>query len=92
MLPRNRPPTHPGEVLLTEFLKPQGLTQQALAEKLKVPVQRVNTLINGKRGVTPETAILLGRCFETSPQFWMNLQVQHDLWLAQQELDAREAK
>jgi len=86
MLPKNRPPTHPGEILLAEFLEPTGITQSALAEKLGVPIQRVNTLINGKRGMTPETALLLARFFETTPEFWMNLQTKHDLWHAQREM------
>src|SRR2546426_2183746 len=71
MLPKNRPPTHPGEILLEEFLKPREMTQVALSEKLRIPLQRVNSLINGKRGVTPETAILLARFFETTAEFWM---------------------
>lgn len=79
MLPKKRIPVHPGEVLLEEFLKPSGMTQQELASKMKVPIQRVNTLINQKRGVTPETAILLSGIFKTTPQFWMNLQTNHDL-------------
>jgi addiction module HigA family antidote len=86
MLPKNRPPTHPGEVLLEEFLKPFDMTQAALAEKLDVPIQRVNTIVNGKRGVTPETAILLARIFETTPEFWMNLQTKYDLWMAEQKM------
>jgi addiction module HigA family antidote len=86
MLPKNRPPTHPGEVLLHEFLEPKGISQSALAEKLEIPVQRVNTLINGKRGMTPETALLLARFFETTPEFWMNLQTKHDLWRAQRAM------
>ena len=87
MLPKNRKPTHPGEVLLEEFLKPKEMTQIELAEKMKVPIQRVNTLINGKRGITPETAILLARIFGTTPEFWMNLQSCHDLYLAQARID-----
>jgi addiction module HigA family antidote len=86
MLPKHRPPTTPGEILLEEFLKPLGMTQTALAEKMRVPIQRVNTLINGKRGVTAETAILLGRIFKTSPQFWLGLQMDCDLWDAQQKM------
>ncbi len=92
MLPKNRPPTHPGEILLSEFLQAKKLSQQALADAIGVPLQRINTLINGKRGVTPETALLLARFFETSPEFWMNLQAQHDLWHARKELDARSKK
>lgn len=79
MLPRKRVPTHPGEVLSEEFLKPLGMTQVALAEHLGVPVQRINELVKGKRGVTPETAWLLAGAFRTSPEFWLNLQTNHDL-------------
>ena len=79
MLPTNRVPTHPGEVLLEEFLKPLGVTQVALAEHLEVPVQRINELVRGKRGVTPETAWLLAGALGTSPDFWVNLQSAHDL-------------
>jgi antitoxin HigA-1 len=74
MLPKHRPPTTPGEILLEEFLKPKGMTQVKLAELMSVSIQRVNTLIAGKRRVTAETAILLARVFETSPELWMNLQ------------------
>jgi addiction module HigA family antidote len=83
MIPKNRRPSSPGEILLEEFLKPLGMTQSALAEKMEVPIQRVNTLINGKRGVSAETALKLGRVLETTPEFWMNLQVACDLWDAQ---------
>lgn len=86
MIPKYRSPTHPGEILDEEFLRPLGMTQQALADKMGVPIQRVNTIISGKRGVTAETAILLARVFETSPQFWMNLQTNFDLWKAEREL------
>lgn len=79
MLPKNRVPTHPGEILLEEFLKPLELTQVALAEHLGVPVQRVNELVRGKRGVTPETAWLLADALGTTPEFWVNLQANHDL-------------
>lgn len=79
MLPKNRTPTHPGEVLSEEFLKPLGLTQVALAEHLGVPVQRINELVRGKRGVTPETAWLLAGAFGMTPDFWVNLQTAHDL-------------
>lgn len=79
MLPKRRVPTHPGEVLLEDFLKPVELSQVALAEHLEVPVQRINELVNGKRGVTPETAWLLAGAFDTTPEFWLNLQTNHDL-------------
>jgi addiction module HigA family antidote len=87
MLPKNRPPTHPGEILLEEFLKPREMTHAALSAKLEIPIQRVNTLINGKRGVSPETAIMLARVFETTPEFWMNLQTKYDLWMARREME-----
>jgi addiction module HigA family antidote len=86
MVPKNRVPTHPGEILLEEFLKPSGMSQVELAKKLSVPVQRINTLINGKRGITTETALLLAREFKTSPEFWMNLQAGFDLYYAQKSL------
>ncbi len=79
MIPKNRIPSHPGEILAEEFLKPLGMTQQELSRKMKVPIQRINTLINGKRGMTPETAILLSGILKTTPQFWMNLQMNYDL-------------
>ena len=79
MLPRKRVPSHPGEVLSEEFLKPLEVTQVALAEHLGIPVQRVNELVRGKRGVTPETAWLLAGAFGTTPEFWLNLQANHDL-------------
>jgi addiction module HigA family antidote len=86
MIPSHREPTHPGEVLLHEFLKPKKMSQMALAQKLGVSLQRVNTLINGKRDMTAETAILLAQVFKTTPEFWMNLQVACDLYEAQKNL------
>jgi addiction module HigA family antidote len=79
MLPKNRIPTHPGEILLEDFLKPLGVSQVALAKHLEIPVQRVNELVRGKRGVTPETAWLLAGALGTTPEFWINLQANHDL-------------
>ena len=81
MLPRNRIPTHPGEILQEEFLIPLKLTQVALARHLGISVQRVNELIRGKRGITPETAWLLSQALGTTPEFWINLQTSHDLAL-----------
>jgi len=83
MIPKKRRPAHPGKILLEEFLLPKEMTQVELAKKMGVPIQRVNTLINGKRDVTAETAILLGRVLNTSSEFWMNLQVACDLFDAQ---------
>ena len=79
MLPKNRIPIHPGEILLEDFLKPLGVSQVALAEHLDIPVQRINELVRGKRGVTPETAWLLAGGLGTTPEFWINLQANHDL-------------
>ena len=79
MIPENRIPTHPGEILLEEFLKPLELTQVALASHLGIPTQRINEIVRGKRGITPETAWLLAQAFSTTPQFWLNLQTQYDL-------------
>ena len=83
-LPPNRPPTHPGEMLLEEFLKPMNLTQRELAKAIHVPYQRVNEIVYGKRGVTPATALRLARFFGMSAGFWMNLQLRWDLYHAQQ--------
>ncbi len=79
MIPENRIPAHPGEILNEEFLKPLGLTQVAFSRHLHIPVQRVNELVRGKRGVTPETAWLLAQALRTTPEFWVNLQRTHDL-------------
>jgi addiction module HigA family antidote len=79
MLPRLRITTHPGQILLQEFLEPIGLTQAELARALAIPLNRVNELVRGKRGVTPETALLLAGYFKNSAEFWMNLQTTHDL-------------
>jgi addiction module HigA family antidote len=79
MIPSHRSPTHPGEILLEEFLSPLGITQVQLASHIGVPTQRVNELVRGKRGVTPETAWLLSKALNTSPEFWLNLQVAYDL-------------
>ncbi len=82
-IPRNRPATHPGEILLEDFLKPMGLTQTQLAEAIHVPFQRVNEIVSGKRGLTPSTALRLARYFGNSPGFWMNLQMRFDLQAAE---------
>jgi addiction module HigA family antidote len=79
MQPERRIPTHPGEILLEAFLVPMGQTQVALAEHLGVSVQRINELVRGKRGVTPETAWLLAQALNTTPQLWLNLQAAYDL-------------
>ncbi|MEO0377795.1 MAG: HigA family addiction module antitoxin [Cyanobacteria bacterium P01_A01_bin.17] len=83
-IPSHRPPTHPGEMLLEEFLTPFGLTQRELAIAIGVPYQRVNEIVNGKRGITPSTALRLAKFFGMSPDFWMNLQQRWELYHAQQ--------
>lgn len=72
-------PVHPGEVLLEEFLKPLGLSQNRLALDIGVPPRRINEIVLGKRSVTADTALRLGRYFHTSPQFWLGLQMDYDL-------------
>ncbi len=86
MIPKNRRPTSPGEVLRKEFLAPRKMTQGDLAKRMGVPIQRINLLINEKRAMTAETAILLAKALGTTPEFWMNLQAQCDLWNASQSL------
>ena len=83
-IPTHRAPTHPGEMLLEEFLRPMGLTQREFAEAIHVPYQRVNEIINGRRGITPSTALRLAKFFGISPDFWMNLQLRWDLYFAKQ--------
>ncbi|WP_257280791.1 HigA family addiction module antitoxin [Endozoicomonas sp. ISHI1] len=82
-VPENRPPTHPGEMLLEEFLMPMNISQRELADAIHVPYQRVNELVNKKRGITPSTALRLARFFEMSPDFWLSLQVRWDLYNVQ---------
>ena len=78
MIPEHNP-IHPGEILREEFLQPLGLSQTQLAKKLGIPLQRVNEICTGKRGITPETAWLFSRAFGTTPEFWINLQATYDL-------------
>jgi len=77
-----RPPTHPGEMLLEEFLKPLGLSQADAARRMGISANRLNELTRGKRGVTAETALRLADLLRTSPEFWLNLQMSWDLWHA----------
>ena len=83
-IPTHRSPTHPGEMIIEEFLKPMGLTQRQLADAIHVPYQRINEIINGRRGITPSTALRLSKFFRVSPDFWMNLQQRWDLYFAGQ--------
>jgi antitoxin HigA-1 len=76
-------PVHPGEVLLEEFLKPMGLSQNRLALDIRVPPRRINEIIHGKRRITADTALRLAKYFNMSPQFWLGLQMDHDLDVAE---------
>jgi addiction module HigA family antidote len=79
MLPKNRIPTHPGKILRDHFLRPMKLTQVKLAGHLGIPLQRVNEIVRERRGITPDTAWLLAQAFDTTPEFWLNLQAAYDL-------------
>lgn len=88
-IPTHRAPTHPGEMLLEEFLKPMSITQRDLANAINVPYQRINEIINGRRGITPSTALRLAKAFGVSADFWMNIQLRWDLYFAKKsESDA----
>ncbi|MEN8007843.1 MAG: HigA family addiction module antitoxin [Candidatus Krumholzibacteriota bacterium] len=89
-LPKNRPPTHPGEMLLEEFLKPLGLTQTAFALRLGVSYPRLNEIVKGRRSVTPDTALRLARVLGMSADFWLGLQQDWDLWHAMTSPGANE--
>lgn len=82
-IPTNRPPTHPGEMLRDEFLVPMNISQRDLANAIHVPYQRINELVNQKRGVTPSTALRLAKFFGVSADFWLNLQIRWELSKAQ---------
>lgn len=82
MLPKKRPPTHPGEMLLKEFLEPMGITQKELAKHLGWTYARLNEIINTRRGVSAESALAFGDAFDMEPEFWLNLQRDWDLWHA----------
>lgn len=90
-IPKEREPTHPGVMLLEEFLVPMKISQRELADGIHVPYQRVNELINKRRGITPSTALRLARFFGMSAEFWLNLQVRWDLYKAQKS-EAAELK
>jgi antitoxin HigA-1 len=92
LIPLNRAPTHPGEMLLEEFLRPLGMTQRDLAVAIGVSYPRVNELIHGKRGVSPDTALRLAQLLGTSPELWLNLQMAWDLYHARRAPTAREIK
>ena len=80
------PPVHPGEILMEDFLKEMGITQQKLAVSIGVPPRRINEIVHGKRAVTADTALRLAKFFEMSPQFWLGLQAQYDLDVAEDKI------
>lgn len=84
-IPKHRRPTHPGEMLLHEFLIPLGMTQKQLADSIQVSFQRINELVSGKRGLTPSTSLRLAKFFGTTPDFWLNLQMRCDLQNAEKK-------
>jgi addiction module HigA family antidote len=88
MMPKHRPPTHPGEILLHEFLRPLQLSQVDAARRMGVSTQRLNELVRGKRGVTADTALRLAKLLKTTPEFWLNLQNAHDLYEAKHAMSA----
>jgi addiction module HigA family antidote len=89
MAPRKLNPVHPGEVLLEEFLKPLSLSQNRVALDIRVPARRINEIVLGKRSISPDTALRLSRYFRTTPQFWLGLQTEYDLDVANDKLGNR---
>ena len=85
-------PIHPGEILLEEFLKPMGLSQNQLANDIGVPPRRINEIVHGKRRITADTALRLAHCFKMSPQFWLGLQMDYDLDIEEDKLSKRIVK
>ncbi|MBA7623267.1 MAG: HigA family addiction module antidote protein [Calditrichaeota bacterium] len=83
------PPVHPGEILMEEFLRPMGLSQNRLANDLGVPPRRINEVVLGKRRITADTALRLAHYFSMSPQFWLGLQIDYDLDIEEDRLSAR---
>jgi addiction module HigA family antidote len=92
MLEEKLAPIHPGEILQEEFLKPLGLSQNKLALDIRVPARRINEIVHGKRRVTPDTALRLARYFDMSPGFWLGLQMDYDLDMAEDELSEKIAR
>lgn len=89
MRKRDFPPIHPGEILMEDFLRPLGITQYRLAKDTGVPPRRINEIVQGKRAVTADTALRLGRFFGMEAQFWLNLQARYDLETAKDRLTER---
>ncbi|MCK5484590.1 MAG: HigA family addiction module antitoxin [Desulfobacterales bacterium] len=92
MKEKKLPPIHPGEILIEEFLKPMEISQYRLAKDISVPPRRINEIVHGKRSITADTALRLGRFFDISPQFWLNLQNRFDLEVAEDLLADRLGK
>lgn len=92
LLPTDREPTRPGEMLREEFLKPLGLTQTAAAERMGISFVRLNEIVNGRRGITPDTALRLARLLGTTPDFWLSGQLAWDLWHALHAPEAAEIR
>ena len=82
-------PLHPGEILLEEFLKPMGISQNRVALDIRVPARRINEIVLGKRRITPDTALRLAKYFSMSPQFWLGLQLDYDLDVAMDEMSEK---
>lgn len=91
-MPKRMKPVHPGEILLEEFLKPMGITQYRLAKDISVQPTRINQIVKGKTGISADTALRLGRYFQMSAQFWLNLQAHYDLEVARDSLEDRLGK
>ena len=89
MKQKSLPPIHPGEILMDEFLRPMGVSQYRLAKDISVPPRRINEIVHGKRSITADTALRLGRFFTMSPQFWLNLQTRYDLEVTEDQLNNR---
>lgn len=89
MLPTNRPPTHPGEMLLKEFLEPLGVSQVDAAKRMSIPFQRLNAIVKGRRGVSADTALLFEALTRWDAQIWLALQAKWDLWHAMRERGSR---
>ena len=88
-IPKFREPTHPGEMLMEEFLIPMSITQRDLSKAIHVPYQRINEIVNGRRGITPSTALRLAKFFNMSEDFWMNLQLRRDLYRAKRSEEGK---
>ena len=89
MKTKKMPPTHPGKILLEEFLQPMNISQYRLAMDISVPPRRINEIVHEKRAITADTALRLGRFFNMTPQFWMNLQSRYALEIAEDKLSGR---